>query len=255
MVRPIVMGLGAVGALSAAAVTGLSIMRSGQPAETASRATLAAAVVGESVCIKSNVRLVEGMQAACYDRSQYESMRDRAVIAADGAPLRVTLAHPTDASEPAQSAGACAEYDSLIAEGWTTLSGADMRREEYFRRACGALDLLVKARPALSSHFANGKASASDVRSMATEEAVGFGEVEASAPVDVADLGDGVWKLTIGQGETMVFEIAHADFTGDGGGEILAYLTVGAAGGTARSGTIGLMEKSADDGPCRFRPR
>ncbi len=253
MVRPIVMGLGAAGALSAAAVTGVAVMRNDRPAEPV-RASLANAA-GETVCIKSNVRLVDGMSAACYGRAQYEAMRDRAVIAADGSAVRVSLAHPSDAAAPAETAGTCAEYDSLISEGYAALSNADMRREEYFRRACGALTLLSKAAPARRSNFAAGKAAIEDVRSMATTDAVGFGEAEPSTNVEVAEVSAGVWKVLIGQGETMVYEIAHADFDGDGGGEILAYLTVGAAGGTARTGTIGLMEKTSAGGPCGFSPR
>lgn len=253
MVRPLIVGLGAAGALSAAAVTGVSMMRADRPAEAA-RVALANAA-GETVCIKSNVRLVEGMNAACYGRAQYEAMRDRPVISADGSPVRVALAHPTDVSAPAETVSTCAEYDTLVAEGWAAVTGADMRREEYFRRACGALDMLASARPARSSNFTGGKASEEDVRSMAAADAIGFGETEASTPVAVAAAGEGVWKLTIGQGETIVFEIAHADFTGDGTGEILAYLSVGASGGTARSGTIGLIEKPAAGGPCGFRPR
>ena len=253
MVRPLIAGLGAAGALSAAAVTGVALFRPDKPAEPA-RASLANAA-GETVCIKSNVRLVEGMVAACYARSQYEAMRDRAVVTADGAPVRVALAHPSDAAAPAQTASTCAEYDSLVAEGWAALTGADMRREDYFRRACGALGLLATARPARTTNFAGGKAAPEDVRSMAETEATGFGDVAAPASVTVEAAGDGVWKLTIGQGETMVYEIAHADFTGDGAGEILAYLSVGAAGGTARTGAIGLMEKPSAGGPCGFTPR
>ncbi len=250
------MGLGAAGALSAAAVTGFVVTRNGgdEADASAARASLANAA-GETVCIKSNVRLVEGMSAACYGRAQYEAMRDRAVINADGAAVRLSLAHPADASAPAETVSTCAEYDSLVAEGWVALTGADMRREEYFRRACGALDMLADARPAQSSNFSGGKAAEADVRSLAAAEAIGFGETLPSAPVEVASLGEGVWKLTIGQGETMLYEIAHADFTGDGAGEILAYLSVGAAGGTARTGAIGLMEKATADGPCGFRPR
>jgi hypothetical protein len=251
MVRPIVIGLGAAGALSAAAVTGVAITRSDRPVEAA-RASLATAA-GETVCIKTNVRLVEGMSAACYTRAQYEAMRDRAVISADGSPVRVVLAHPTDAS--AETASTCAEYDSLIAESYYALSGADMRREQYFKRACGALSLLSTAAPARRSHFADGKAAQDDVRSMASAEALGFGEAEPSTTVEVSEVSAGVWRILIGQGESMVYEIAHADFNGDGAGEILAYLTVGAAGGTARTGTIGLMEKSSAGGPCGFSPR
>lgn len=256
MVRPLIMGIGAAGALSAAAVTGVSVMRNEGPeaGARAARASLANAA-GETVCIKSNVRLVEGMNAACYGRAQYEAMRDRAVVTAAGAAVRVALAHPSDAGAPAETASTCAEYDSLIAEGWAAVTSADLRREEYFRRACGALDLLTKARPAQTSHFADGRAAEADVRSMAAAEALGFGEVDPEVPIDVSSAGEGVWKLTIGQGETMVYEIAHADFTGDGAGEILAYLSVGASGGTARTGAIGLMEKATADGPCGFRPR
>lgn len=253
MVRPLIAGLGAAGALSAAAVSGVALFRSDKPAEQA-RASLANAA-GETVCIKSNLRLVEGMTAACHARAQYEAMRDRAVIGAEGAPVRVALAHPSDAGAPAETASTCAEYDTLVAEGWAALTGADMRREEYFRRACGALDLLAKARPARTTNFAGGEAALEDVRSMANAEAVGFGETAASAPVEVASAGDGVWRLTIGQGETLVYEIAHADFTGDGAGEILAYVSVGAAGGTARTGVVGLMEKPSAGGPCGFSPR
>lgn len=253
MVRPIVMGLGAAGALSAAAVTGVALTRNDRPAEPA-RASLANAA-GETVCIKSNVRLVEGMSAACYGRAQYEAMRDRAVVAADGSAVRLSLAHPSDAAAPAETAATCAEYDSLISEGYGALSSVDMRREEYFRRACGALTLLSKAAPARRSNFADGKAAIEDVRSMASADAVGFGEAEPATNVEVAEVGAGVWKVVIGQGETMVYEIAHADFDGDGSGEILAYLTVGAAGGTARTGTIGLMEKASAGGPCGFSPR
>jgi hypothetical protein len=247
------MGLGAAGALSAAAVTGVAVMRSDRQAETA-RTNLADAAV-ETVCIKSNVRLVEGMSAACYGRAQYEAMRDRAVIASNGSAVSVSLAPPSGIAAPAETAATCAEYDSLVAEGYSALSSADMRREEYFRRACGALSLLAEAAPARRSNFADGKAAMEDVRSMASADAMGFGETEPARNVEVTEVSAGVWKVLIGQGETMVYEIAHADFNGDGGGEILAYLTVGAAGGTARTGTIGLMEKTTASGPCGFSPR
>lgn len=248
-----IVGLGAAGALTAAAVTGVTLMRAERPADAA-RLSLADAAA-EAACIKTNVRLVEGMGPACYDHAQIEAMRDRAVISGDGAPVRVALAHPSDDAAPAETASTCAEYDSLIAQGYGALTGADMRREEYFRRACGALALLTTAEAARLSHFDGGKASAADIRSMASTEATGFGETAPGAPIDVSAVSDGVWRLRIGEGETMVYEIAHADFTGDGTGEILAYLTVGAAGGTARTGAIGLMEKASAGGACAFRAR
>ncbi len=260
MLRPIVMGLGAAGALSAAVVTGVSVTRPEPRTDPRpdSRSALAATLANasdETVCVESNLALVEGMRAACYGRAQYEAMRDRAVIGGDGAPVRLSLAHPTDAAVPAAMASTCAEYDSLVAEGWGALSGADMRREAFFQRACGALTLLVSASPARDSHFAGGKAAPEDVRSMAQGDAIAFGEAAPAAAIDVVNAGKGVWKLSIGQGETIIYEIAHANFTGDGLGEILAYLSVGAAGGTARAGSIGLIEKPAANGPCVFKAR
>ncbi|OFX04301.1 MAG: hypothetical protein A3E78_01230 [Alphaproteobacteria bacterium RIFCSPHIGHO2_12_FULL_63_12] len=245
------MGLGAVGALAAAVTTGVYVNESGKTAPAAATATRAAP---NTVCIESNVRLVDGMSPGCRTPAQFEALRDRAVIDGDGGAISVNLAAPDGAGDDAM-ARTCAEFDALTVKGWYALSGADMRREGYFNRACGALSYLAKAAPAQSTHFAGGKASAEDIRSMAMEEATGFGEAEPSTAVNVNEIEDRVWKVEIGQGETMVYEIAHADFTGDGLGEILAYVSVGAAGGTARTGTIGLLEKSSDGGACVFRAR
>lgn len=245
------MGLGAAGALAAAVTTGVYVNESGKTAPAAETAIRAAP---NTVCIESNVRLVEGMSPGCRSLAQIEALRDRAVIDGDGGAISVNLAAP-DAGGDDATARTCSEFDALTEKGWYALSGADMRREEYFNRACGALSYLAAAAPAQSTHFAGGKASAEDIRSMAMEEATGFGEAEPSTAVNVNEIEDRVWKVEIGQGETMVYEIAHADFTGDGLGEILAYVSVGGAGGTARTGTIGLLEKSSDGGACVFRAR
>jgi hypothetical protein len=249
-----VAGLGAVGALSAAVAGGVYMTRGDRaisPAPTRATLTLAGA---ETVCIRTNVSLVEGMRPGCLTRAEFEALRDRAVIGGDARLLTLDLTSPNGAVAP-KSAATCAEYDSMTRAGWYAASAADMRREEYFRRACGALAMLTKAKPAATSNFANGRANREDVVSMANADALSFGEATPSASVDVVEAQEGVWKITIGAGETMIFEIAHADFTGDGVGEILAYASVGAVGGTARTGTIGLMEKPGAGGPCSFSAR
>jgi hypothetical protein len=245
-------GLGAVGALSAAVAGGAYMTRGDRAVEPASRATMLASA--DTVCIRTNVSLVEGMAPGCLTRAEFEALRDRAVIGGDASRLTLDMTGPNGEAAP-KAAATCAEYDSMTQAGWYAASAAEMRREEYFRRACGALSLLAKARPAEVSHFADGRASREDVVSMATAEALSFGEPVPSAPVEVAQSSEGVWKITIGAGETMIFEIAHADFTGDGVGEILAYASVGAVGGTARTGTVGLMEKPEAGGPCSFSAR
>lgn len=252
MPRGLFVGLGAVGAV-AAGVAGVFVTRGGDaPAATAT----AAAVRGSAptVCIESNVRLVEGMARRCLSSAQYDALRDNAVIGGDGGAVVVNLTAPGDRGEAAV-ARTCAEYDSMAARGWYALTGADMRREEYFKRACGALTMLADAEPARTTHFAGGKADMSDVRSLAMTEAIGFGETRPDTQVDISKVEDGVWKVLIGNGATTIFEIAHADFTGDGVGEILAYMSVGAVDGTARSGVIGLMEKPTAGGGCSFSPR
>ena len=246
------MGLGAVGALAAAVTTGVYVNGNQKAAPAALAERIGAA--SETVCVESNVRLVEGMSSGCFGAAQYEALRDRAVIDGAGENLNVNLAAPDTGGEDA-TAGTCAEFDALTDKGWYALSGADMRREEYFRRACGALSMLAAAKPAQSTHFAGGKADPADIRSMALQESTGFGETEPSASVAVDEIEERVWKVTIGNGETLIYEIAHADFTGDGLGEILAYVSVGAAGGTARTGTIGLLEKPSEGGPCAFTAR
>ncbi len=244
-----------IGALAAAAAAGTGVYVNGQnaPAAAPSAAELRVASA-PSVCIHSNVRLVEGMTRGCLTPADFEALRDRPVLGGDGKAVEVNLAGPDPQSNDA-AARTCAQYDSLSAEGWFALSNADMRREEYFKRACGALSMLVKAKPAQSTHFSGGAASAEDIRSMASHDALAFGPGAPSASVVVSSVEQGVWDIEIGNGETMVFEIAHADFNGDGLGEILAYVSVGAIGGTARTGSIGLIEKPLADGPCEFSPR
>lgn len=247
MARNLYIGIGAAGALSAAVTAGVYLAgKKGAPEPAAFGAS------AETVCIESSVRLVEGMSQSCLTPAQYEALRDRAVIGGDGAPIDLNLTAP---SGDATAVRSCAEYDASTEKGWYARAGVDLRREEYFKRACGALSLLVEARPARSSYFSGGKADIADIRSMALQDAIGFGEAVPSASVDVAGIGDRVWKVAIGESETMVYEIAHADFTGDGLGEILAYVSVGPIGGTARAGSIGLLEKPTEDAPCAFTAR
>jgi hypothetical protein len=227
MARALIAGIGALGALGAV-VTGVIVTRPDKAPEPGASIVRASA---ETVCITSNVRLVEGMTRNCLTAAQFDALRDRAVIGGDGAPVEASLTGHGDETAAIRT---CAEYDAATRAGWYALTSADMRREEYFRRSCGALEFLAKAEPAETSHFAGGEAEPGDIRSMAAEEALAFGERETSASVDIAEIEDGVWKIAIGAGVTMVYEIAHADFTGDGQGEILAYVSVGAAGGTAR---------------------
>ncbi len=248
MARGLIAGIGAIGVLGAA-VTGVIVTRPEKTPETVAALSRASA---DTVCVASNIRLVEGMTRTCLTSAQFDALRDRTVVGGDGAAVAVNLTGPSDEAAVMRT---CAEYDTSIRKGWYAPTSADLRREEYFKRACGALTLLVKAAPADTTHFAGGKADAGDIRSMASEEALAFGETEPSTPVAIAEIEEGVWQVAIGNGETIIYEIAHADFTGDGQGEILAYVSIGAVGGSLRTGSIGLIEKPSAGGPCAFSPR
>ncbi len=245
MQKRLLIGLGAAGAAAAAVTTGVVLNR-GQKAEPPTFARTAP----DTICIESSVQLVDGMTQDCLTAAQYAALRDRPVIDADGAPVELSLTGPQAGARVVRN---CVEYDALRVEEWYAESGADMRREEYFLRACGALALLVKADPARSTHFAGGKADVADVRSIARERAFSIGEDADGRPAEVSKVEDGVWKVASPANEAVVYEIAHADFTGDGLGEILAYVSIGAVGGTARGGSIGLMEKPSAGGPCTFK--
>lgn len=249
MARRLIVGIGAAGALAAAA-TGFYLFGGQRSNETTTHADTFA----DRDCISARVKLVDGMTGNCMPPAQFEALRDRPVVDGAGDLVVVNLWPPDDAKD-AVAVRTCAEYDSMTSEGWYARTGADLRREEYFERACGALSMLVKGSPARESNFTGGEADESEIRSLAEGDAIAFGEIEASSPIGVENVKGGVWRVTIGQGETMIFEIAHADFTGDGVGEILAYLTTGPVGGAARAGTVGLIEKSSADGPCTFIPR
>ena len=245
MARGLMVGVSALAALSGAVATGVYVKRN---SETQAQAIAAA---DDGACVKNRVSLVEGMPQECLTSAQYEALRDRPVISADGSPITVNLIGAA-ANTETETVRNCVEYDARMRDGWYALTSADMRREEYYKRACVSLSLLVKAKPAQSTNFAGDHADAEDIKALAMGDAIGFAEVGAPVDVGVTSVADGVWKVTIGQGETMIYEIAHADFNGDGLGEILAYLSIGSVDGTARTGSVGFLEKRSPEGPCYF---
>jgi len=251
MVRGIFVGTGLAAALAGAVASGV-MFGDERKNHLAPDASLAAGT--EEGCIESNVQLVEGMARRCLTSAQYEALRDQPVIGGDGQAVELNLASD-DSDRDAGAVRTCGEYDARVQDGWYAMTGADMRREEYFKRACVSLSLLARATPARSSNFDGGHANAADIRSMAKSGMTGIGENAIAATMELKEIDAGVWRLSDDANATMIYEIAHADFTGDGLGEILAYVSVGATGGTARAGAVGLIEKPSADSPCAFSAR
>jgi len=254
MAKRLLLGGGAIGA-AAALATGVAILSSHHESVASGETEIAAPLQANGpreFCVRSNFNLVEGMAGQCLTPPQFEALRSRPVIDWNGGEVDLALTGPGP-SDPSKPVNNCADYDALTAKGWFALSNADMRREGYFKRACGALFWLARARPAAKTYFTDGAASSADIASMARSMRMGMGpDVETASNVE--KVSDHVWRLAGVNVAAQIFEIAHADFSGGGLGEILTYVQMNAVGGTAVAGSVGLMEKEDPSGRCVFKP-
>jgi hypothetical protein len=262
-----VAGLGAIAAAAAGGLGYVALQRGqeapGTPAAEAASAAApaivaapsaaraqpaaAAAAPAERLCV-SGLAFVEGQKDGCFSSADFEAMRDRAVVGADGAPITMELSSPSDAAAPPALVSTCVEYDMRARAGWYPLSNAEMRREEYFRRACPALKLLAGAQPAKLSHFDRKSLSEADAASLCADPNFGF-----ALAAKVEPEGAGAWRMTDGAREAHLREIAHADFDGDGFGDVMVFVSLRTETGAGRALT-GLAMKAAADAPATFRP-
>jgi hypothetical protein len=210
-------------------------------------AAVAAAAPAATLCVRG-VAFVESQKDGCFSSADFEAMRDRAVVGADGAPITMELSSPSDAAAPPALVSTCVEYDMRSRAGWYPLSNAEMRREEYFRRACPALKLMAGARPAKAGHFAGEALSDADAAALCADPNFGFA---ANAKAEAE--GPGQWRLSDGVREAHMREIAYADFDGDGFGDIMVFISMRTEAGAGRALT-GLAMKSAADAAPTFAP-
>ena len=212
---------------------------------------------GFELCLKNEIVLFEGAPAGCYSRADLAALRDAPVIDRASDTVRVSMSHPSDASVAPSECETCREFSELRWRGWFAKSSRDMRREAYFIRACGVLDLLLEASPAAENHFADGAPSAADMASIGAERVLRVGDdPETDEGALVAERDDpAAWRLaTLGQ-ETRIEEIAVADFDRDGVAEILVFLVAGPTDGTATVAEVALLEKDGADSPMILTPQ
>lgn len=208
------------------------------------------------ICLSSDVGMIEGMAKGCYDRDTLAAFQARPVLNYDGAPLAVTLAHPKDDLAPLAIVRTCSDYNGKMDQRWFALSNREMRRQAYFVRACGALDLLLDAQTAKQSSFDDGALSESDLKSLRDGPPFRMAESALTDAVEttVEATSPGVWRLSMTDQSVRLQEIAHADFDGDGVGEILAFIAIGVNNGTARFAQVGLLKKKSATAAVRFVP-
>ena len=208
------------------------------------------------VCIRADAAMIEGLSPGCYDKKQLKAYRDKLVLGLDGAPVAVALAHPKDDLAPLEIVKTCHAYSEKMDRRWFALSNREMRRQSYFVRACGALEMLIAAEKPERSFFKNGELTRADLKSLAGGPPFRMAERAETAAVEteIETVKTGGWRLKMSDQAATIIEIAHADFDRDGVGDILAFASIGVTGGTARIAEIGLLQKSSETAPVRFTP-
>ena len=235
---------------------------------------------GYELCLKSGAPFFEGATARCYNRAALMALAEAPITDGSGAPVSVALSHPTDMTAETVISRNCGVYVDLKREGWYALTSSDQRREAYFIRACGALALMLEARPAEIVHFTDGSPSMADMAGFlggapfgleppvsevegdpieltlgAAPENSEAGEDKEESGAPSLSLGDapGEWRAVRGDQVVVMQELALADFDGDGVGEILVFSRAGPRDGTAVFYAVGLLEKDSPESPLSFR--
>ncbi len=246
----IITGLGAAGAGGAALLSAIGLAPDNPKAEEASAAPDA------EVCLKTPLAFFEGADAGCMGKRRIGEWAGAQVLDNRGAPVELRMSHPEDYLREPEIVRTCKEYNERVDEAWYAGSTREMRREAYFQRACEFLSYIGKAGPAETTHFANGAPTYADLVSLSDGPPFQFGpqeEAERTSDLDISELVDGVWVMASSFQKARLQELAHADFNGDGVGDILAHVAIAVEDATASVGMVGYLEKTAPDGPVRFR--
>ncbi|MEL7489713.1 MAG: hypothetical protein AAGJ73_03260 [Pseudomonadota bacterium] len=250
--RTMLASAGAVVAAGAAVVTGVT-MRHSEPDETAR--SLGGDLAGQ-ICFTARIQFFKDAPDGCVSKAELNRWLDALVLDNKGAPVTLDLSHPTDYAREKEPVRTCADYRRKTADDWYAASNADMRREAFFERACGVIDYLKKAQPPTASYFDNGRCSRADLASLADGPPFMIaGATEGLDPPTPAieEMRDGAWLMSALRQKTRIREIAHADFNGDGVGDILAHVVIGVEEGTARAGLVGYLDKPGPDADVRFK--
>ncbi len=239
--------LGVAGAATVAIVLGPGRWASEPaPRESASR----------EICLKSDLPFFEGAAARCYQRAELTRLQSAQLVDQRGQALVLTMIHSSDPAAPPEDVFTCRQYDEALVEGRYAATTRDIRRAAYFVRACGALDLLLEARPVQTSYFVDGSPDATEIASLGGDSLLRLGADASLSPGPPAVERQNAtnWRISFDDQQVILQEIANADFDGDGIEEILAFLAASPEFGTAVVYTVALLEKDSASGPVRLTP-
>ena len=241
-------GVGAAAAAGAAIFGAVTLTRSVKeptPQEEAEAFT---------VCLKADIAFVKDASKKCYAPAEAAALAEHPVLDDAGAPAIVALSSPNEGSRDVEEVGTCAQYRAFTRDGWYAASSAEMRREAFFQRACGVLDMVEQARAPQVSYFKDGELADADMSSLAEtfEFRIGPAPAPPAPPTSVSAVSMGVWLFESGDQTARLQEIAHADFDGDGRGDMLVFVTVTVKDATATASLVGRLDKPSEDGPVLF---
>lgn len=251
LARNIVLGVAGVGAVGAGVYTTTTPSPQGEDV-TVERLDNDGASRGKAtgeVCLKGDLPFIAGDQSGCHARSDFSQWRKRPINDPSSGELRMTMSSPRDASMPTKEVRTCREFSERKYDGWFAMTSRDMRREAFFVRACGVIEMLAKSRTADVSYFENDTVSTGDVATISADQFVRLGSDPATTPgnPDIEKTGAGAWRVSV-SGQTSYFnEIAALDFDEDGILEILAFFSAGPDAATARISQLVLLEKDTMD--------
>lgn len=247
-IRTIVIAAGAVGAVGTATYVGVNA-----PSSQSDQLKSAAADNFE-LCLRSDLRLFESAPSGCLRRADIAALRDAPLADNNARSLSVTLSHPNDSTMAPAEVRNCRDYQEKRWDGWYASSGRDMRRDAYFVRACGLLEMLMRAGPAAYSYIAEAGLTAADYEALGADKLLRLGADPAVSETDGVDAAAAPqpettgarWRLTVNGQVSQVQELALADFDGDEIAEMLVFLTNAPVGGSASLSAVALVEKDAD---------
>lgn len=194
-------------------------------------------------CLPGVVQTEDG----CAPLEALKAEREALILPASMASRPLKMASPDIENDVAETVSSCAQFRALRSEGWSGLSGADMRREAQMARACGLLELIAEARPVAGSNGAPDDLFVTIDRA----ELPSLGEASFGDEA-YPSLKGGVPKTWSMENDAILAEFVHvgtADFDGDPQAEHLIEWRLAAKGGTLRAIGFGL----AEDSPASFR--
>ncbi len=218
----------------------------------------------EKICLLSEAPFFQGLKAGCYSNKEIADLYDRDLVNERGASVTVQMTSPPEAPQAFDNCRTCSDYNRMRRLGWFALTGRDQRREEFFGRACAMLDFLNKAADSQETYFAQSRLVSQDIEKIPTKSLIQFSawpnaesgdfspEEQINRTNSEAPDENGNWVVKLDEQWLIIQPLAHADFDGDGIGDMLVFMRTQLDDASAFASSVGYLSKFSDDGALSF---